>query len=255
LLITLDRPSKRNALDPALAGALASAVSKADASAHAAIVITGAPPAFCSGGDLPALVQIVEEGGADAVRDTIYTCFHGLARAIRYSELPVIAVVNGAAIGAGLDLALNCDFRIVARGARLASSWVKLGLVPGMGGAMLLPGLIGSGRAAEVAILGDSFDADEAQAWGLAHEVVEPDDLMPAASRWVARLAQIPAAGRAANKAALRRISDDAFEAELERLGHIQAQLLSSEAFRERARAVLEGEAKRRGGSQPLEKP
>ncbi|KAG1390437.1 hypothetical protein G6F59_015206 [Rhizopus arrhizus] len=117
---------------------------------------------------------------------------HGIQRlplALHALEVPTIAAVNGPAVGAGCDLACMCDVRIAAEGASFAESFVKLGIVPGDGGAWFLPRLIGSARAAEMSFTGDAIDAGTALEWGLVSRVVPAVELLPAAHALAARMA------------------------------------------------------------------
>ena len=116
-------------------------------------------------------------------------------------EVPVIAAVNGHAIGAGLDLACMCDIRIASEKAKFAESFIKLGIIPGDGGAWLLPRIVGMSRAAELAFTGDMIDAQQALAWNLVSRVVPHDELMPAARELAGRIAQHAVARRAADQA------------------------------------------------------
>ncbi|MFJ6852421.1 enoyl-CoA hydratase/isomerase family protein [Streptomyces sp. NPDC091271] len=236
-LLTLDRPERRNALTPELVGRLADAVGEAgDDSGVAAVVITGEGSAFCAGGDLVAL-SAVAEGGARAVTDTVYGQFHRLVRALAAAPVPVIAAVNGPALGAGLDLALSCDLRCASTDAVFASSWIGAGLVPGMGGAHLLTRAVGSTRAAELVLTGRRVTAEEALGWGLVGEVVEPERLIARALERAEALAELSRPALYSSKAALRRALGADFESELAVLGAIQGGLLTSPEFRAAAAA------------------
>jgi 2-(1,2-epoxy-1,2-dihydrophenyl)acetyl-CoA isomerase len=230
LVLTLARPAKRNALSLELVGDLADAISAAPQSGARLVILTGEPPAFCSGGDLGQLSEIARRGSL-AVLEQIYGKFHRLVRAIREIPVPVLAAVNGAALGAGLDLALACDMRIAAHDATFASSWINAGLVPGMGGAHMLPRLIGGARSAEALFLGRSITAREAFNWGLVGEVAAEGDLLTRAVAVADRIARQPPAAVALTKAAFRRGLDDGLDAELAVLGAVQSALLTSEEF------------------------
>jgi 2-(1,2-epoxy-1,2-dihydrophenyl)acetyl-CoA isomerase len=146
----------------------------------------------------------------------------------------VIAAVNGPALGAGLDLAAVCDLRIAAAGATFASSWIGVGLVPGMGGALWLTRLLGSARAAEMVLTGRRIDAVTAERWNLVNAVV-PDGLeRERASEWAEELAALPPVALARSKQALRRAITAGADAELVALGSVQAGLLTGREFAER---------------------
>jgi len=229
-LLVIDRPERRNALTVGVVDALAEGVRTAARAGARAVVLTGEPPSFCSGGDLPSLAAVAEEGSL-AATDMIYASFHGLVRAIRDCEVPVIAAVRGHALGAGLDLALACDLRIAAPDAAFESTWVKAGLVPGMAGAFHLLHVAGSTRAAELLLCGRRIDADTALRWGLVNEVAADGDAVGAAVAMAAEIAALPAVAVARTKAALRRARDAGLEQELATLGAQQGQLLLGEDF------------------------
>lgn len=227
--ITIDRPRRRNALTVEVVDALIAAVRGAEDIGARSVVITGTPPAFCAGGDLPSLSALAAQGSTVAT-DAIYTSFHGLVRALRDSPLPVIAAVSGPAFGAGLDLALCCDLRIAAPDALFESTWIKAGLVPGMGGAHHLPGLIGGARAAQMLLLGHRLDARAALEAGLVGEVVE-GDLLACAAEMAESLADLPQLALARTKASLRRYLNADLDSELAVMGSQQGQLLVGQEF------------------------
>lgn len=229
-LLVIDRPARRNALTVEVVDALAEGVRSAAPAGARAVVMTGEPPSFCSGGDLPSLSAVARQGSM-AATEMIYTSFHGLVRAIRDSPLPVIAAVRGQAMGAGLDLALCCDLRVAAPDAVFESTWVKAGLIPGMGGAYHLPHVAGSTRAAELLLCGRRIDAETALRWGVVNEVVPDGDVVVAAAAMAAEIAALPAAAVARTKAALRRARDAGLEQELATLGAQQGQLLVGDDF------------------------
>ncbi|HSW04920.1 crotonase/enoyl-CoA hydratase family protein [Aquabacterium sp.] len=199
--LTLSRPAQRNALaSHDDCAALVSAVQEAAANPDVAVlVLTGEGPAFCAGGDLkamrerdPAKAGIGALSSPLATRNNYRRGIQRIPEVLWDCELPTIAAINGAAIGAGLDLALMCDLRIAAQGAKLASSFVKVGIVPGDGGAYLLPRAVGWAKAAEMMFTGDALSADEALACGLVSRVVEPASLMDEAMALAQRIAANP---------------------------------------------------------------
>lgn len=158
-----------------------------------AVVLTGAGPAFSAGGNLKAL-QTLASGSVSAldIRDDYQAGIQRLPGALFNLEVPVIAAVNGPAVGAGLDLCCMCDIRIASTQARFAESFVKLGLISGDGGAWLLPRIIGLSRAAEMTFTGDAIDAETALHWNLVSHVVAPDQLLPTAYAMAERIAANP---------------------------------------------------------------
>ena len=164
-----------------------------DTSIRAAI-LTGAGKAFSAGGNLQKMGQPGQIGGG-APADTPRGYINGIQRiplAFQRLEVPIIAAVNGPAIGAGCDLACMCDIRIASANARFAESFVKLALIPGDGGAWLLPQVVGYSKASEMAFTGDTIDAAEALACGLVSRVVPDGELLPAAWKLAKRIAINP---------------------------------------------------------------
>jgi 2-(1,2-epoxy-1,2-dihydrophenyl)acetyl-CoA isomerase len=232
--LTLDRPEQRNALSVALVTGLAERLSALQDEDVRAVVLAGGPPVFCAGGDLVDLGGVVAQG-AITVTDTVYRRFQGLASTLGAVPYPVVAAVDGAALGAGFDLALACDFRIVTPRATFSSSWITLGLVPGMGAAYLLTQAVGSLRAHELVLTGRVIRADEALQWGLVTRIVEQEALPAAVDELTGRLVALPAAALARSKQALRRAAQDGFAEELATLGAVQGALLTGPDFAERS--------------------
>ena len=189
LTITLNQPEKRNPVsDQQMVDALCDAFMAADADLSVrCVILTGAGTAFSTGGDLKAMKAGIGLRAAlpAQTRRNYKTGIQKLPLMFEALEVPVIAAVNGPAIGAGCDLACMCDIRIAGESAGFAESFVKLGIVPGDGGAWLLPRAIGFSRATELALTGDMLNAQEALACGLVSRVV-PDAELPAAARAVA---------------------------------------------------------------------
>jgi enoyl-CoA hydratase/carnithine racemase len=158
-----------------------------------AVILTGAGNAFSSGGNVKDMErQASGEVSGMQVRQEYRQGIQRLPLALFNLEVPVIAAVNGAAIGAGLDLTCMCDIRIASTHAKFAESFVKLGIIPGDGGAWLLPRVIGLARAAEMTFTGQVIDADQALAWNLVSRVVAPDELLPTAHALAEQIASNP---------------------------------------------------------------
>lgn len=196
LTVTLNQPERRNPIsDLAMIDALISTMAEADADLGVRVVIlTGAGTAFSSGGDLKQMKAGVglRAGLPAQTRRNYRTGIQRLPLAFHALEVPVIAAVNGPAIGAGLDLATMCDIRIAAESARFAESFVKVGIVPGDGGAWLLPRIVGFSRATELALTGEMFDARQALEWGLVSHVVPDGELLAKAREIAAKIAANP---------------------------------------------------------------
>lgn len=191
--ITLNRPEALNALNPDLLHALAALLDRIRADeAVKAVIITGGGKAFCAGADIAYLRQ----ASPLAVREFARL---GIAVNARIETLgkPVIAAIDGYALGGGLELAEACWLRVAAKSARLGHPEVKIGAVAGFGGTTRLPRLVGRGRAAELLLRGRTVTAAEALNIGLVHGVVEPDELLAAAEALARELlAQSPTAVR-----------------------------------------------------------
>jgi enoyl-CoA hydratase/carnithine racemase len=196
LTLTLNEPDRRNPIsDLPMVEALVAALQAADADVVVRVVIlTGAGSAFSSGGDLKKMV--VGAGMRDALPAMTRPNYkHGIQRLpllFQALDVPVVAAVNGPAIGAGCDLACLCDVRIAGESARFAESFVKVGLIPGDGGAWLLPRIVGFSKATELALTGETIDAHEALACGLVSRVVPDADLLAAAGEVAAKIAANP---------------------------------------------------------------
>ena len=194
--LTLNCPETRNAItDNDMIDALVDAVERmnADMSVRVAI-LTGAGTAFCSGGNLKRMAARAGPGAEPPVESRRWykLGIHRIPLALEALEVPIIAAVNGPAIGAGCDLACMCDIRIAGESARFAESFVKLGIISGDGGAWLLPRIVGLSKASEMTFTGDPIDAKEALACGLVSKVTPDAELLPTAGALAARIAANP---------------------------------------------------------------
>jgi enoyl-CoA hydratase len=188
-VLTLNRPANRNALDGSLHAAMLSAVRLVAAEPKVrVVVITGAGDAFSAGGDFGLIEQMQEDPDLrKAVLDRSRSLFWSMVAL----EVPVIAAVNGPAVGAGATLALLCDIVLMADGAYLAEPRVSIGLVPGDGSAIVWPLLAGVPAARAYLLTGDRMPAVEAYRLGLIHQVVKPDTLLAEAMTLADRLASL----------------------------------------------------------------
>ncbi len=193
--LTMCQPERRNPLtgNTAVAEILAACERIAADSSVRAVILTGEGPAFSSGGDIKTMQQ-QSFGDVDGmrIRDDYRRGIERLPLALFNLEVPTIAAINGAAVGAGLDLACMCDLRVASDKARFAESFVKMGIIPGDGGAWLLPRVIGMARAAELSLTGRMIDAATALQWGLVSQVVPPEELLNAANALASEIAANP---------------------------------------------------------------
>jgi enoyl-CoA hydratase/carnithine racemase len=188
--ITLNRPKLKNAFTLEMIDAWADALRAAAAdNAVRAVVVTGAGDAFCSGVDLAVLSGI--EPTPLARKRMLTDGVHQVARAVVDLDKPLIAAINGVAIGAGLDMALMCDMRFAAASARMAEGYIKVGLVPGDGGCYFLPRLVGPAKALELLLTGDMIDGAEAERIGMVNRVYDDAELMPATHAFARQLAAL----------------------------------------------------------------
>lgn len=243
-VMTINRPDAMNALgEPGDGDAFAAACAQltADRSVRC-VILTGAGRAFSAGGNVKAMQA--REGafaGAPAViRDGYRSNIHRIARALHGFDLPLIAAVNGPAIGLGCDVACMADIRIAADTAKFGVTFLKLGLIPGDGGAWLLPRAIGMSRAAELLFTGDVIDAATAQAWGLVSHVTPAADLMPAALALAARIAQQPPHALRVAKSLLRQGQTTTYDTLLELSAASQALMHHTRDHEEGVAAILE---------------
>ena len=241
---TLNRPEQRNALtSDADFQAIVSfcAEVSADRSIRA-VVLTGAGSAFCAGGNVKDMKarEGLFKGDPYELRDRYRTGIQQIPLALWELEVPVIAAINGPAVGAGLDLACMCDLRIASRTARFAHSFVKLGLVPGDGGAWLLPRVVGQARASMMTLTGDMIDAATALDYGLVSELTDPADLLTRARAIAERIAANPGHATRLSKKLMREAQDMSLKAVLELSAAYQALAHHTQDHEEAVDAFLE---------------
>lgn len=201
--LRLNRPDALNAFDRELAMRLDAALRTVGRDEEVRVVIlTGNGRAFSAGQDVRELARETAENGPKAVGDQLRERFNPIVLGIRMMEKPVIAAINGITTGAGLGFALASDYRIAAESASFVLSPMGVGLIPGVGSSALLPAIVGLGRAAELALLGERITAAQALSFGLVSQVV-PDDNLAAATMAVAeRFAILPTRAIALTKRA-----------------------------------------------------
>ena len=247
-MLTLDEPERRNALTAGLVKEIVAAVGEIEGDdGVGALVVTGAPPAFCSGADVGSLGAMSGGGGddADESRDSALPSIYEGFLSVYRCTLPTVAAVNGSAVGAGLNLALACDVRVASPEARFDCRFAQIGLHPGGGHTQLLTDAVGPQAAAAMVLAVHSPDGERAAEIGLAWRCVDSGELLGEATRLAARAADLPRELARRVKASLRETPrldslDHAVALELER----QRWSLEQGFFAEQA---AKREARRRG--------
>jgi len=239
--ITLNRPASLNAWTSQLSGELGRAVNE-DAAAPdvRAVLITGAGRGFSSGADLKEGFEPHPDDGRPDVLRELHERYHPIMVGIRRLEKPVIAAVNGPAVGIGLSLALACDLVLAAESSFLSLAFVNIGLMPDGGSTLFVPAAVGKARAFQMAFLGERVDARQALEWGLVNEVHPDDSLMPAAEALAQRLAGGPTRSYAGSKRALNRMLYPDLGGQLELEAEVQHGLARTDDFLEGVGAFAE---------------
>lgn len=244
LILTLNRPDRLNALPDLGDGeAFASACEAVNADPLVrCVVITGAGRAFSAGGDLKAMKARGElfAGSGAEIRERYRRVVHRIVRSLYGLEVPLIAAVNGPAMGLGCDIAGLADIRIASDRASFGVPFLKLGIIPGDGGSWLLPRNVGYARAAEMLFTGRSIDAQTAERWGLVNRVVPHDVLMDEAMATAEQVASHAPQALRMGKALLRQGRDMNFDQMLEMSAAMQALAHLTDDHIEGVTAVLE---------------
>ena len=239
-VITLNRPERMNTLGGSMKPDLAKAFfeyARSDNRVRAVLVTGSGERAFCAGAD-------IKERAGNVMASTDYyfaqKATHDLFRDIEEFEKPVLAAINGVALGGGLEIALCCDLRLAASTARFGLPEIKLGVIPAAGGTQRLPRLIGEARAKELILTADIVDAEVALRYGLVSRVVPPHELMPAACALAQRIAEHPPlAVRFAKRAISRGMQTD-LDSGLEFERYAAAMVMDSDDRKEGMRAFVE---------------
>lgn len=245
---TMNLPEIRNPISaPEIIEALVDNVARVNLDHDVrAVVLTGAGSAFSAGGNVKDMADRAGMFGGSPyeLRDGYRNGIQRIPLALYHCQVPVIAAVNGPAVGAGCDLTMMCDMRVASERAWFAESFVSLGIIPGDGGAWLLTKTIGPARAAEMALTGDRVTADTALEWGLVNEVVAPDELLDAAKKLAGRVAKNPPHSVRMAKKLLRESQHQTLESLLELSAAMQALAHHTDDHREALAAFSE---KRKG--------
>jgi 2-(1,2-epoxy-1,2-dihydrophenyl)acetyl-CoA isomerase len=237
--ITLNRPEQRNAFTLEMLDLWAEALRDARTNdAVQAVVVTGAGQAFCAGGDVGGMAN---RGPLNALEHKqALELVHRIPLALDELDKPVIAAINGAAVGAGCDMALMCDLRFMAEGARLSEGYVRVGLIPGDGGTYFLPRLVGTAKALELLWSGDFVDAQEALRLGIVNQVVPAEKLLPTVYDFAGRLAKGPAVAIRTIKRAVYQGMRMDLRTHLDLISSHMGFIRQTEDHREGARAFVE---------------
>lgn len=243
-ILTLNRPEAMNALgEPGDGEKVAAACAQVNADpAIRCAILTGAGKGFSAGGNVKAMQNRTGAFGGDpaAVRNGYRGNVHMLTNALFNLEVPLVAAVNGAAIGLGCDVACLADVRIAADTAKFGATFLKLGLIPGDGGAWLLPRVVGFSRACELLFTGDVIDAKTALEWGLVSRVVAPDQLMNEALSLATRIAKQPTGALRIAKTLLRQGQSASYQSVMELSAAAQALMHHTKDHAEGVAAILE---------------
>ncbi len=206
------------------------------------LIITGAGSAFSSGGNIKHMLnkEGMFSGEANDIRENYAKVIQRIPQALHNINIPTIAAVNGPAFGAGCDLAMYCDMRIASYKASFAESFIKVGLIPGDGGAWILPRIAGFGRAAEMAFTGDAISAQQAYDWGMLNKLVEEDMLMEEAMALATRIVKNPPQALRATKQLMRAGTTMPLDNLLQMSAAIQASLHQTQDHFEAVTALIE---------------
>jgi enoyl-CoA hydratase/carnithine racemase len=244
--LTMNEPERRNPLtgNRAIPDFLAAIERIHNDRSVRCVILTGNGLSFSAGGDIREMKrQASDEVSEMDIRQEYRTGIQRLSLNLFNLEVPIIAAINGHAIGAGLDLACMCDVRIASDKAKMASSFIKVGIIPGDGGAWLLPRIVGISRAAEMVLTGDMLDAQQALSCGLVSRVVAGDELMSTARELAGRITQHASHSVRLTKRLLREGMRSPFETVLELSAVYQAVCHKTPDHAEAVDAFLEKRA------------
>jgi enoyl-CoA hydratase/carnithine racemase len=246
LTLTLNSPLDGNALDLAMTTSLSEALESINGMADVhCVLIRSSGRHFCTGGNVKDMKQGSDlmAGSVSEVRDRLRRELHRITRALVGLEVPSICAVNGAAVGAGCDLALMCDIRIAGTSASFAESFLRLGLVSGIGGAWFLTRIVGPAKALERTLTSEFIDAGEAHRLGIVSRVVADADLDASAFALAAEIARKPPISLRMAKSLVRESAGMSLPAALEMAASMQAILLCGDEHKRAVHRFLERQA------------
>ena len=238
LRITLNRPEKLNAFNPAVHNGLADAMTRAESEAAVrGVLITGAGRGFCAGQDL---TERDMKAGSIDLGAGLETWYNPLVKRMRALPKPIVCAVNGVAAGAGANFALACDIVLAARSASFIQAFVKIGLVPDCGGSYFLPRLAGMQRAMALAMTGDRLSAEDAERWGLIWKCVDDTRLKIESEKLSIALAAGPTKSLGLIKKAMYSSANNTLAAQLDLERDLQREVGKGADYREGVAAFLE---------------
>ncbi len=253
-IMTLNRPERLNAISPRMTQELLSALDDVDEDDEIRVlVITGAGRGFCSGADVGGMAGGTERGtgtvrGADEIRLGLARSGGRVIPKLQKMQKPTIAMVNGAAVGAGFDLALACDLRVGSENARFMNAFIRIGLFPGWGGTWLYPRVMGLGKALEYLFTGDFIEAKEAEKLGVLNRLVPADELEKETMTLARKIANGPPIAMRLTKLQVYKGLGMDLETALQMAAACETITLTSEdhregvtAFREKRQATFQG--------------
>ncbi len=245
--IVLNRPERMNAFTFEMIDDWAAALRACRTDdAVKVVIVTGRGEAFCSGGDIVEMGERLSQTPEQRKRELTERVQRVLI-ALEDLDKPVIAALNGVATGAGLDLALACDIRYAAAGARFAETYVKVGLVPGAGGAHFLPRLVGLSKAMELFFTGDFFDAEEAKRLGIVNQVFPAETLQEEVEKIARRIAKAPPLTIRFIKRALQQSLGNTLRTNLDLISSHYAVVTASQEHKDLVRAFIAGRGAKKG--------
>ena len=244
--LTLNRPDRLNALGGSLRDDLHDAITRSAADPEVRVmIITGSGKGFCSGGDVKAMSEAKDGRRERPLMEKIAPGRDRTLLAMRDAPQPIIAAVNGAAAGAGMNLALGCDIRIASTAAKFSQAFVKRGLHPDWGGTYFLPRVVGMAKAAELIFTGAVIDAAEALRLGIVSQVLPPEELLPAARALAGAIATGPPIAIRLAKRGLYRNAESDLRTALEYETFAQHNCFETEDATEGIKAFVEKRAPR----------
>jgi enoyl-CoA hydratase/carnithine racemase len=242
--LTLNRPDRLNALGGTLRDDLHDAIARSAADPEVRVmIITGAGKGFCAGGDVKAMNEAKEGRRERPLMEKIAPGRDRTLLAMRDAPQPIIAAVNGAAAGAGMNLALGCDIRLASTAAKFSQAFVKRGLHPDWGGTYFLPRVVGMAKACELIFTGAVIDAAEAMRLGIVSQVLPPEELLPAAQTLARAIAAGPPIAIRLAKRGLYRNAESDLRTALEYETFAQNTCFETEDATEGIRAFVEKRA------------